>query len=276
MSELLDRRIDARTSDVASGSRTREIVERIDIAASASRVFQALTSPTELLAWWGDRQTFPSTHWALDLRVGGKWLSRWRAPDGSSFALGGEILELRPPHCLVYSWWDERYPGLPLTTVRYDIEEREGGVTVTVTHSGFDAVRPDYDDYHGGWPTVARKLRAHAESREVFRANRDLAIEVEDLVAAEAFYAGTLGFALRSRSATQLELDAGSFSLWVNRSSTGRLPFIPSLDATDLRAARRALEEAGCRILRESPDGAGFDFEDPFGFVIDVMAIGRG
>ena len=78
-----------------------------------------------------------------------------------------------------------------------------------------------------------RRLRAHAESGRPFRANHDVAVEVESLVDAEAFYAGTLGFRVRSRTAEQLELDAGGFTLWVNRfgNRDGRRSFIPSLGA---------------------------------------------
>lgn len=249
----------------------REIVEQIEIAVPPSRVFAALTEPAQLLAWWGDRATYPSTHWELDPRVGGTWLSRWRAPDGSSFALGGEVLALDPPRLLAYSWWDERYPGLPLTTVRYELAPTSVGTLLTLRHTGFDATRADFDDYHGGWSEVTRRLRAHAESGAPFRANRDVAIEVESIVDAEAFYAGTLGFHIRSRSADHLELDAGGFILWVNQVATraDRRSFIPSLDVPNAAATRVALREAGCRIVR---DGArGFYFEDPFGFVLDVI-----
>ena len=249
----------------------RQIIERIHIAAKPERVFAALIDPAQLLAWWGDRSTFPSTHWELDPRVGGKWLSRWRGPDGECFALGGEILEIDPPSVLVYSWWDDRYPGLPLTTVRYELDATPAGTNITVTHSGFDATRADFDDYNGGWSTVVRKLRAHAESGAPFRANRDIAIEVENLLDAEAFYAGTLGFGVRSRTPDHLELDARQFTLWVNKADTrdGRRSFIPSLDVRDATQARAALEEVGCRIVRDGERG--FHFEDPFGFVIDVV-----
>lgn len=254
---------------------SREIVEQIEIAAPPSRVFEALTDPAQLLAWWGDRATYPSTHWELDPRAGGRWLSRWRAPDGSSFTLGGEILALDPPRLLAYSWWDERYPGLPLTTVRYELAPTPAGTLLTLRHSGFDATRTDFDDYNGGWSEVTRRLRAHAESGGPFRTNRDVAIEVENIVDAEAFYAGTLGFRIRSRSADQFELDAGSFTLWVNRvaSRADRRSFIPSLDVPNAAAARVALREAGCRIVRDS--ARGFYFEDPFGFVLDVIERGE-
>ncbi|HEY7233272.1 MAG TPA: SRPBCC domain-containing protein [Gemmatimonadaceae bacterium] len=250
----------------------RRIVEQIEIAAPAARIFEALTEPAQLLAWWGDRSSFPSTHWELDPRVGGKWLSRWRGTDGSTFALGGEILALDPPRLLSYSWWDERYPGLPPTTVRYELTPAPTGTLVTMTHDGFDDVRADFDDYNGGWSTVMRKLRAHAESGGPFRFNRDIAIEVENLVDAEAFYAGTLGLSIRSRDDEHLELDAGSFRLWVNRapSRAARRSFIPSLDVPDVARARGALESVGCRVVRGGDEG--FFAVDPFGFTIDVVA----
>ena len=225
----------------------------------------------QLLAWWGDRTSYPSSHWELDPRVGGKWLSRWRAPDGSSFALGGEILAFDPPRLLAYSWWDERYPGLPHTTVRYDLAPTVGGTLLSVRHSGFDATRGDFDDYNGGWSEVTRRLRAHAESGGPFVANRDIAIEVESLADAAAFYAGTLGFRIRERSAHHLTLDAGAFTLWVNRvtARADRLSFTPSVDVPNAAAARAALEACGCRVVREGERG--FHFEDPFGFRLDVI-----
>jgi uncharacterized protein YndB with AHSA1/START domain len=146
----------------------RQIVEWIDIAATPECVFRALTEPKALLAWWGDPTAYPATHWEMDLRPGGKWLSRWKnLADGTEFELGGEVLEVRAPHLLVVSWWDERYPGLEHTTVRYEVERlANGGSRVRVTHMGFDSARPDFDDYNGGWSMVLSSLRRHAEAMQ--------------------------------------------------------------------------------------------------------------
>jgi uncharacterized protein YndB with AHSA1/START domain len=146
----------------------RQIVEWIDIAATPECVFRALTEPKALLAWWGDPTTYPATHWEMDLRPGGKWLSRWKnLADGTEFELGGEVLEFRAPHLLVVSWWDERYPGLEHTTVRYEVERlANGGSRVRVTHTGFDSARLDFDDYNGGWSMVLSSLRRHAEAMQ--------------------------------------------------------------------------------------------------------------
>jgi uncharacterized protein YndB with AHSA1/START domain len=153
-------------STTSQEAAARQIIESIDIAAPAERVFRALTEPAELLVWWGDPAAYPATHWEMDLRPGGKWLSRWKnLAEGTEFELGGEVLEVRAPHLLVVSWWDERYPGLDHTTVRYEIERLpSGGSRVRVTHSGFEDARPDFDDYNGGWSMVTAKLRAHAEA----------------------------------------------------------------------------------------------------------------
>ena len=248
-----------------------EIVNERLIAAPPETVFAALTEPGQLLAWWGDAALCPATHWELDARPGGRWRSRWRSRDGTEFALGGEIVELRPPALLVYSWWDERYPALPPTTVRWELTPERGGTRVRVTHAGFDGRRPDFVDYDGGWPGVLAKLAAHVEPAPAFRTNRDVAIEVADMAAAEAFYAGTLGFHIRSRGEHHLELDTGELTLWVNCTGGPSRSFIPSLDVRDAAAARTMLEAAGCRIVRDSTEERGFYFEDPFGFVIDVI-----
>jgi uncharacterized protein YndB with AHSA1/START domain len=152
----------------------RQIVETVDIAAPPERVFRALTEPQELLAWWSEPASYPATHWELDLRRGGKWLSRWKnLADGMEFELGGEVLECQPPYRLVVSWWDDRYPGLERTTVEYDVERLPGGGSrLRVTHSGFEGARPDFDDYSGGWSTVTAKLRAHVEGAEATKAVR--------------------------------------------------------------------------------------------------------
>jgi hypothetical protein len=108
----------------------------------------------------------------------------------------------------------------------------------------------------------------------LFVANTDVAIEVPNLGPAEEFYAGTLGFHVRARGEKHLELDAGAFTLWVHCVRGPRRSFIPSLDVRDLAKARECVEKAGCRIVQEAPDGRGFYFEDPYGFVMDVVLKG--
>jgi catechol 2,3-dioxygenase-like lactoylglutathione lyase family enzyme len=105
--------------------------------------------------------------------------------------------------------------------------------------------------------------------RPAFRSNREIAIHVPDLAAAEAFYGKTLGFRLVRRTLDQLEFDTGELRLYVNRDASSLIPYIPSFDVDDYPEARRYLEAAGC-ILKFAGDQATY-YQDPFGFVFDIV-----
>jgi catechol 2,3-dioxygenase-like lactoylglutathione lyase family enzyme len=104
-----------------------------------------------------------------------------------------------------------------------------------------------------------------------FRSNCKVAIHVPDLAQAETFYTGVLGCRLVARSPDQLELDTGALRLYVNRDAATLRSHIPSFDVPDYAAARRHLEAAGCKTV---PAGTHTDlvyFQDPFGFVFDII-----
>jgi uncharacterized protein YndB with AHSA1/START domain len=251
----------------------REIRDQIDIAASRERVFACLTEPRELVAWWTSYD-YPATHWEIDPRPGGLWRSRWRGPNGEEFSLGGEIVEIRPPAVLEYTWQDERYPNLPQTRVRYELDETPGGCRVRLRHSGFDDTRGDFGDYNGGWLGVLGGLRHRASGVSEFRSNRDVAIEVPDLARARAFYIDGLGFELCSESATHVEVNTGLVHLWIKGTEKAR-SFMPSLDVEHVARARSIVLTAGGRILEGAGNDEGFVFTDPFGNAIDVVRTGR-
>jgi catechol 2,3-dioxygenase-like lactoylglutathione lyase family enzyme len=108
------------------------------------------------------------------------------------------------------------------------------------------------------------------EHRVQLRSNREIAIHVRDLALAEAFYGKLLGFRLVRRTLDQLEFDTGELRLYVNRDTSSLISYIPSFDVDDYSAASRFLEAAGCtqRFAGEQPVPY---FEDPFGFVFDII-----
>lgn len=57
-------------------TRIDAVVEEITIAATADRVFAALTDPQQRVKWWGQRGRFETKHAESDLRPGGRWLMR--------------------------------------------------------------------------------------------------------------------------------------------------------------------------------------------------------
>jgi catechol 2,3-dioxygenase-like lactoylglutathione lyase family enzyme len=102
------------------------------------------------------------------------------------------------------------------------------------------------------------------------RSNREIAIHVRDLAQAEAFYGKLLGFRLVRRTLDQLEFDTGELRLYVNRDESSLISYIPSFDVDDYSEARRFLEAAGCRLRFAGEQPVPY-FEDPFGFVFDIV-----
>jgi uncharacterized protein YndB with AHSA1/START domain len=146
-----------------------EIVMEIDIAASPERVFQALTDPQQLMEWWGEENHCQTTHWELDLRVGGQWRSKGSDDSCGEWVTWGEITELNPPWTMTYTWHEqvEYRPSVTQTTVRYDLERTEKGTRVRLTHKGFAGNREAFESYRGGWPAVIDQLRDYLETPTV-------------------------------------------------------------------------------------------------------------
>ena len=107
-------------------------------------------------------------------------------------------------------------------------------------------------------------------NRPHLRSNREIAIHVPDLARAEAFYGKLLGFRLVRRTLDQLEFDTGELRLYVNRDVSKPISYIPSFDVEDYSDARRFLEAAGCKVRFAGEQAVPY-FEDPFGFVFDII-----
>ena len=102
------------------------------------------------------------------------------------------------------------------------------------------------------------------------RSNREIAIHVPDLARAEEFYGKRLGFRMVRRTLDQLEFDTGELRLYVNRDVSKPISYIPSFDVDDYHDARRFLEAAGCKVRFAGEQSVPY-FEDPFGFVFDII-----
>lgn len=105
----------------------------------------------------------------------------------------------------------------------------------------------------------------------MFASNTELAIQVPDLDVAEEFYAGVLGFRVVRRGADMLEFDTGALRLYVNRDPLVSRSFVPSFNVPDIDAARRHLAAAGCTAVQAGSHGTGVYYQDPFGFVFDII-----
>ena len=142
----------------------RTIVESIEIEASPERVFSAWTDPEQLVAWWGDDQTYRTTGWESDLRVGGKWIARGKGVDGRTFSVEGEYLQVEPPKQLTFTW-KPSWSAEGSTVVELELKPTAGGTLLTVKHSGFTSDQT-FESHSNGWPRVMGWMKTYAESKK--------------------------------------------------------------------------------------------------------------
>ncbi len=76
---------------------TSAIVGEIAIEAPPSDVFEALTDPQQLAAWWGEDGMYRTENWKLDLRVGGAWSGDAKGAEGSISTVHGKFLRSTRP-----------------------------------------------------------------------------------------------------------------------------------------------------------------------------------
>lgn len=102
--------------------------------APRALVWEAVTRPEHVAAWYGPRGTSVS-ECRMDLRVGGTWRTVVRTPRGDQ-AFGGEYREIRPPERLVQTWHWEGAPAAASveTMVLVDLGDRTM-LEATVEHT---------------------------------------------------------------------------------------------------------------------------------------------
>ena len=135
-------------ADLSEGT----ILASVEIAAPPERVFRAIASE-ELAKWWGSADSYRTTKWTGDLRVGGGWRADGISEDGKPFTVGGEFVEVDPPRKLVQTWraaWDDNQ----VTRITYRLEPVANGTRVTVKHEGFGNRRDSCDGHAAGWERV--------------------------------------------------------------------------------------------------------------------------
>ncbi|AZO08530.1 MULTISPECIES: SRPBCC domain-containing protein [unclassified Mesorhizobium] len=136
-------------ADVSAGT----ILATVTIAVPPERVFRAITADDQIPLWWGADDMYRTTKHTADLRPGGAWRSEGKSADGQDFHVGGEYLEVEPPHRLVMTWkapWD----GDNVTTVTYTLEAVEEGTRLTLRHDGFGPRQESCRSHGSGWERV--------------------------------------------------------------------------------------------------------------------------
>ena len=143
-------------------SEERNVRQSVTVDATLERAFEALTQTGELRDWFSDLA------WA-DVHPGGRYALHW----GQGYHVEGRFLELEPPQRAVISWQGTGEPAE--TRVVFGLEPREGGVEVTVLHTGFGP-GSEWDaavaQSERGWQVGLENLRSTLETGTDLRTAR--------------------------------------------------------------------------------------------------------
>jgi uncharacterized protein YndB with AHSA1/START domain len=129
------------------------IVQEISIHASAERIFEAITNPSELLKWWRSEGKFEAIQVECELRPGGRWLMvvTGDCKTGKNSRVSGQYREIDRPRLLTFTWVREG-EDTNETLVRWELDERDGVTRIRLTHSGFNS--ESQRARNDGWPLI--------------------------------------------------------------------------------------------------------------------------
>jgi len=154
-------------------------VYRVYIKATPEAIWDAITKPE-----WTHKYGY-GVYSDFDLRPGGAYRGianeEMKAQGAPEVAVDGEVIEADPPRRLVQTWrllMDPTLAAEGFTRLTYDIEAREGGVSVlTVTHdltnapstAALTAGQMESQGAGGGWSWVLSELKTLLETGKPFR-----------------------------------------------------------------------------------------------------------
>ena len=150
--------------NVMAKSAGPELVLTRELAAPRERVFEAWTDVRQASLWWAPRD-FEPLSCEMDVRPGGIWRRRMRAPNGDVIVKHGVYREVSAPERLVFTYITENAAGVidPETLVSVTLVDLGGGRTrLTLWHSAFET-EASCDDHRGGWTGCVERLAGFLE-----------------------------------------------------------------------------------------------------------------
>lgn len=134
-----------------------KITVETNVRAPIDRVWQAYTTPEDIVRWNAASADWHTTKASVDLRVGGAFSSRMEAKDGSfGFDFAGTYTHLVPRRLIEYSFGDR--------AAKVEFTETPDGVNVKVV---FDAeATHSIEQQQGGWQAILDNFARHVEGRK--------------------------------------------------------------------------------------------------------------
>jgi uncharacterized protein YndB with AHSA1/START domain len=136
---------------------TNRITVRTTVDAPIERVWNAYTTPDDIMAWNAASDDWHTPRASVDLREGGAFSSRMEAKDGSmGFDFEGTYTRIVPHKLIAYAFGDRH--------AEVEFVEGKDGVTVQVT---FDPEQMhSIEQQREGWQAILDNFKRHAEKRD--------------------------------------------------------------------------------------------------------------
>lgn len=127
------------------------------VAAPLDEVWRAWTTPADIIQWNAASEDWHTPRASVDLRPGGKFLSRMESKDGRmGFDFEGVFTRVEAHRLIEYAMSDSR-------KVLVTFADGPNGVSVTET---FDS-EPTHslDQQRAGWQSILENFRRHVEGK---------------------------------------------------------------------------------------------------------------
>ncbi|MGA7437875.1 MAG: SRPBCC family protein [Luteibacter sp.] len=128
------------------------------IRSTPEKVFEAITKPEIARRYWGHENV-------SDWMPGSGW-QHVRANEQRTVQVVGKVVECTPPVRLVITWASPAQADDPgsYSRVRFDVEEYEDMVRLTVTHDELETGSGMAKGIQHGWPIVLSSLKSLLET----------------------------------------------------------------------------------------------------------------
>lgn len=135
-----------------------QITIKAHVKAPAKKVWDLWTNPKHIVKWNSPSEDWHTTKAENDLRVGGKFLSRMEAKDGSfGFDFAGTYNEVKPFKRIVYTLEDDRKAEI-------DFKEGQESTDIIIV---FDAENQNpIDMQRDGWQAILDNFKNYTENNE--------------------------------------------------------------------------------------------------------------
>ena len=138
-------------------NQAQKIAIEATVKAPVEKVWQLWTLPEHITKWNNASDDWHTPSAESDLRVGGKFVSRMEAKDGSfGFDFGGVYDEIKTNQLIAYTIGDGRKVKITFSA--------DGGETKIVETFEAESINP-VEMQKGGWQAILNNFKKYAESK---------------------------------------------------------------------------------------------------------------